>query len=46
MEKVLTAVLLTLAIASYRTVLVGTELGGAREAEQLRQLATLAIAQP
>jgi hypothetical protein len=41
MEKFFTAVLLTIAIFSYRTVLPGTEPGGGREAQQLQQMATV-----
>lgn len=46
MDKFFTAILLTVAIFSYRTVLVGSEPGGGREAEQLRQSAIVLAVQP
>ena len=45
MDKFFTAVLLTIAIFSYRTVLVGSEPGGGREAEQMQNLVTLMASQ-
>lgn len=45
MDKFLTAILLTVAIFSYRTVLTGQEPGGGREAEQMQNIVTLMATQ-
>lgn len=45
MDKFFTAVLLTIAIFSYRTVLTGSEPGGGREAQQMQNIVTLLTAQ-